>query len=185
MHTMKTVMEAIEASIKNGRTSMPVLTSNQCHSLAWFLNKVEAREPLPTPFGYVIDGMGQLGRGDRAHVHGDAVEGRVKPLYDMPMDVPLLRDELKKAELRRSTSEDTLETLRGVLRTVEGELEAAKARLAQADVVKALEDHWVDKNGGYHPDHTVEKWIDIVKGNCTRSGYWEWVQEQINFSGVE
>lgn len=51
MHTMKTVMQAIEASIKNGRTSMPVLTSNQCHSLAWFLNKQVQHqgEPVTLP----------------------------------------------------------------------------------------------------------------------------------------
>lgn len=51
--------------------------------------------------------------------------------------------------------------------------------------VKALEDHWVNENGGYHPAYTVEKWMGAVKNNCTRDGYWVWVQEQINMSGLE
>ena len=51
--------------------------------------------------------------------------------------------------------------------------------------VKALEDHWVNKNGGYHPDHTVEQWVEAVKNNVTRAGYWAWVQEQINMSGLD
>lgn len=52
--------------------------------LRQYLSLAAARLPPSAPFGYVFDDMSRLGSGDRAHVHGEAVEGRTKPLYAEP-----------------------------------------------------------------------------------------------------
>lgn len=41
-----------------------------------------------------------------------------------------------------------------------------------------LEYKYLERNGGYHPTFRVEHWEGAVAGNFTRSGYWEWVEEQ-------
>lgn len=42
-----------------------------------------------------------------------------------------------------------------------------------------LEHKYVNLNGGYHQVHRVEHWQGAVLENFTRSGYWEWVHEQL------
>lgn len=50
---------------------------------------------------------------------------------------------------------------------------------------RALETRWVDKNGGYHPIHTVETWQCLVASNMTRDGYWTWVYQALRMNGLE
>ena len=44
------------------------------------------------------------------------------------------------------------------------------------------EEQLMDLHGGHwgeHPDYPVEEWVTAVYENCTRSGYWQWVQTSI------
>lgn len=46
MHTMKSVMEALEAARTDNNGRLPTLTSNQCHALAVQLNSQLPKNPI-------------------------------------------------------------------------------------------------------------------------------------------
>lgn len=47
-----------------------------------------------------------------------------------------------------------------------------------------LEQKYLNKNGGFHPVHTRDKWKECVKGDFTDQGYWDWVVYQYATAGA-
>lgn len=138
MHTMKSVMQAIEASIKNGRTSMPILTSNQCHSLAHFLNKVEQVQGEPVAW------LAKTLKGSLAGTLGLArYDQRLNPeLYEGPFPVFRHADPGEVERLRENHRRHAARLIdeRGRLR----------AQLAERDAL--LKEVWQASDLGHMPE---------------------------------
>ena len=79
-HTMKSVMEAVEAARTEGNQRLPILTSNQCHALAEKLNAGHQGEPVGSVVIEVKDSCvylrsGTLAPGQhRLYTHADPAE---------------------------------------------------------------------------------------------------------------